>query len=553
MLTESFRSLTLVGLLCLLPAPGATSTEVAASDEIMQRTRLIDDARQLLDTIEQTHPDPYLAGGGRIAWHRRFHAVLSSIPAEGLSREEFLRQLQPLVASIGDSHTGILAPALGSTPLDLPLRFRFVEELLVVEQVARPELEPLLGASLVAIEGVPMQKLLDRQASIRGMENRYGHLALFSLRTLATREALGQVVPEWRTPGSLQVEVRTVDGQRLAREISLDDVVPETWSVLPTRVEMPSTVDSDVAYTFLDDEKSTALLVISDLMKYREAIELWFADGLAQAEDMANAAYEHFNGAPAPADRESLLAGIPSATETIAGLVRQMQAVDTRDLIVDLRGNTGGNSAMREILVYLLYGNDALRSLDTGYEIVKLSPLLFAQYEGLSLDEINENQAYSLRATDFDFDDEDSYLHSARATTGPDLTLAKSPSFWRVYQTGEFHSPVWKPTTVLVLCTPLTFSSGFNVLTGLRTMGAKVVGTPSAQPGNSFGDVLQFQLKNTGLTVFVSYKQIVAFPDDPEGGRCLKPQYPLTLEKLAAYGFDPNAEVLLALEVLNGT
>jgi hypothetical protein len=84
-------------------------------------------------------------------------------------------------------------------------------------------------------------------------------------------------------------------------------------------------------------------------------------------------------------------------------------------------------------------------------------------------------------------------------------------------------------------------------------MGAKVVGTPSAQPGNSFGDVLQFQLKNTGLTVFVSYKQIVAFPDDPEGGRCLKPQYPLTLEKLAAYGFDPNAEVLLALEVLNGT
>lgn len=83
-------------------------------------------------------------------------------------------------------------------------------------------------------------------------------------------------------------------------------------------------------------------------------------------------------------------------------------------------------------------------------------------------------------------------------------------------------------------------------------MGARVVGTPSAQPGNNFGDVLQFQLKNTGLEAFVSHKRNITFPDDPEKGRCLQPHYPITLEKFAIYDFDPNAEILLALEILSG-
>jgi hypothetical protein len=103
---------------------------------------------------------------------------------------------------------------------------------------------------------------------------------------------------------------------------------------------------------------------------------------------------------------------------------------------------------------------------------------------------------------------------------------------------------------VIVLSSPTTFSSGFNVLTGLRSMGAVVVGTPSAQPANNFGDMLVFELQHSAIQVGVSHKQNITFPDDPELGRCLLPEHPLTFAKLAAYDFDPNAEVLLALEVL---
>ncbi len=545
------RSLATIGFLILLVLPASSSISAETEDQPVPRVHLIEDARQLLETIEQTHPDPYLAGGGRVALYRRFHAMLSSIPAEGLSTEAFLRLLQPFVASIEDSHTGILTTTGASRPLHLPLRFRFVADGLVVEQVSGPELESLLGATLLAVEGVSMSDLLNRQAAIRGMENKYGHLALFSLRTLATREALGQLLPEWQSADTLRVEMALVSGKVATIEITLPGTPQDTWTAVPSRIDMPSTERSDVAYTFLDADRSTALLVISDLMKYREASELWFADGFAQAEEMTKAAYEHFNDAPAPDDRKLLLAGIPSATETIAELVREMAAAGTYNLIVDLRGNTGGNSALREILVYLLYGDTAMRSLDNGYEIVKLSPLLFEQYKGRTLDSVNDGQAYPLRPTDFDFSEEDSYRHANSPGTAQDaLILAQSPSFWRLFETEEFHSPQWRPDRVLVLCSPLTFSSGFNVLTGLQTMGAKVVGTPSAQPGNNFGDVLQFELKNTGLGVFVSHKQIVTFPDDPDGSRCLEPQYPLTPGKLADLDFDPNAEVLLAMEIL---
>jgi hypothetical protein len=319
---------------------------------------------------------------------------------------------------------------------------------------------------------------------------------------------------------------------------------------------MPTLAASDVASTFLDPERTTALLVIRDLMRYREACELWYAGGLDQAEAMTRAAYEHFHASPAPEERDELLAGIPSATATIAGLVDAMRAAGTKHLIVDLRGNTGGNSAMREILVYLIYGKQAMLSLDNGYQIVKYSRLLFEQYGALTLESINEGKPWPLRSDDYDFGEERAYRSPGRYQVSAvterkdEPPLAGSPSFREVYETGRFHEPQWFPETVVVLSSPTTFSSGFNVLTGLYAQGAIVVGTPSAQPANNFGDMLVFQLQHSGIQAAVSHKQNLTFPDDPELGCCLVPQHLLTYDRLAAYAFDPNAEVLLAVDVV---
>jgi hypothetical protein len=84
----------------------------------------------------------------------------------------------------------------------------------------------------------------------------------------------------------------------------------------------------------------------------------------------------------------------------------------------------------------------------------------------------------------------------------------------------------------------------------LYRAGATLVGTPSGQAPNSFGNLLEWRLDNSGLEGEVSSSFDIAFGDDAELGQVLAVHHPLTYEKLASYDFDPNATFLLALEVL---
>jgi hypothetical protein len=80
--------------------------------------------------------------------------------------------------------------------------------------------------------------------------------------------------------------------------------------------------------------------------------------------------------------------------------------------------------------------------------------------------------------------------------------------------------------------------------------GATLVGTPSGQAANCFGNAKYWRLNHTGIEGDVSSTYYVDFPNDPEMGRTLPGHYPLTYEQLASFGFDPNTEWLYALELL---
>jgi hypothetical protein len=98
--------------------------------------------------------------------------------------------------------------------------------------------------------------------------------------------------------------------------------------------------------------------------------------------------------------------------------------------------------------------------------------------------------------------------------------------------------------------TPWSSSSGLDMALHLNRAGATLVGTPSGQAPNSWGDALEWKLDHSGIQGEISSSFDLAFGDDPERGRVLPVHYPLTYEKLAAYAFDPNAIFLYALEIL---
>jgi len=519
-------------------------------DSVHPRDALIEDARQLLAAIESAHPDPYTSGGGKIAFHRRFHEVIAAVPVGGTPVKGFFRILQPFVASIGDGHTAIRLPQNSPpTPTGLPLQFGIVEESMYVQNEIVLEGTSLLGGRLGSIEGVEFAELLKRQNRLRGIENVYGTMALLN-RSLLSRESLSALLPEWDGRDRLSCELQFPDGHTHVFSVPLGAKDATSRKLPKSRVTMPDTARSDVAFCFLDARKETAILAVKDMMAYREGCENWLAGGLSEAPDFINAAYVRFHpGEQPPNDVNQALLGIPSATETLRDLVLAMKDAKTRDLIVDLRGNGGGNGYMCQMLLYFLHGDRAMRESNEGYSISRYSDLYFQLYTTASLTEINKGRSVALEKGDYDFQDEERY-RARRGNDEFDAEIATSPTFMNVYRSGQFDG-AYTPPNIIVLSTTLTYSSGFNLLTALQRHGATIVGTPSAQPGNNFGDSLILQLKNTKIQAFVAYKQIVTFPDDPAKGRCLPVDHLLTYSKLVSYGFDPNAEVLMALETVS--
>ena len=84
-----------------------------------------------------------------------------------------------------------------------------------------------------------------------------------------------------------------------------------------------------------------------------------------------------------------------------------MKQRGTRTLILDSRGNPGGNSLMSEILVYYIYGKEKLHEMagvGTGeHGAFRYSRLYFKDRPAESLEAINRGRAVPLVEGDYDF------------------------------------------------------------------------------------------------------------------------------------------------------
>ncbi len=552
---ESVTVKSFISCLALLIGICIAATSSAQEEKIFTRPELVQDTRQLASILEQSHPDPYINGGGKIAFHRRLRNLLQVIPADGMTAEEFRGLILPFVASLRDGHTALLPAQTGTPPSPgLTVPFKIIDESLAVSGPVRKDDVDLNGARLLAVDGVPLDELIRRQNILRGIENVSGTLALMT-RNLGTTRGLRLLIPERADSSGIRLTLLPAKGK--SRDFVFQPGEEMESSPTPTvsKVRLPDMSRSDVAWSFLDDKGKTALLKIDDMSGYREGCEAWIGRRMSEGPDMARAAYRKFHGTEAPEKIEDVLAGIPSATDVFTDLVNEMKRSGTQNLIVDLRQNTGGNDLMANILLYFLFGRDAMASCGQGYQIMRYSDLYFQVYADDSLARINSGRAQPLEIGDYDFAEESAYVNGrdpAAALKAAEEYVKYAPTFYEVYRQGRYEK-FYSPSRIVVLCSAWTYSSGFTMLAALQRFGATVVGTTPAYVGNNFTDSLLFRLKNTQLVGAVSFKKSVTFPEDPDTGRSLKPDVVLNHGKWASTGFDPDAEVLLALEFLAGS
>ena len=182
-----------------------------------------------------------------------------------------------------------------------------------------------------------------------------------------------------------------------------------------------------------------------------------------------------------------------------------------------------------------------------------ISVLFWRQYPARNLDDINKHQPIELTEDDYDFSGYPEY--------GSDLTreesiriiedeASKTATFWEEYQSEEY-SGYFRPKNVLILCSPITASSAYAFMYDHWAVGGRVVGIPSSQAGNNFGAWVGFRLKYSGLKGGVSHLYVTHFREDPEMGRVFRPDYEMAYDNLVAYDFDPNAEILYTLALVD--
>ncbi len=523
----------------------------------ISRDYLVKDVRQLVQVLETAHPDPYFHGGGKIAFHRRMQNVIRAIPVKGMTKIEFYRLLCPFVAAVGDGHTSLNAPywLSRSSPGGIPLYFKVVEDNFYVGEVPDSAYYDLIGSVLVAVEGIEVSELMQRQSRMKGCDNEYQVMRNLGYDgSLWHRDHLEHLLPEWKKRDSIRVALRDPAGTPKEWRLPLNTKTTYPLISPASSLELPSIKKSNYVYKFLDSQKKTILLLIENMHTYRETFEMGVALGGERRRNLARRLYEQFNEKSAPMDFEEVIAGIPSATELFRELVHVMKETGTENLIIDLRRNEGGNAFISTMFYYFLYGKERMIDFSESKSIFikKYSEYFWDQYPARDLDEINKHQPMALTENDYDFSnfpEPGKQFSREEALRMIEDEARLTSTFWKEYQSGEF-AGYYRPKNIVILCSPITVSSGYAFMYDHYTAGALVVGTPSSQAGNNFGAWLGFKLKNSGLRGGVSHLYVTHFRDDPEMGRVFQPQYELTYEKLKFYNFDPNAEILYALEVL---
>ena len=241
-----------------------------------------------------------------------------------------------------------------------------------------------LGAKLLSVEGIPVAELAARQRSLQGVDNQYHALQLLAERSLAYRPYMQDLLPEWKDPWQVRVRLQLPDGRiedAVLKQPGKDAVEVNP----PSRVVLPVPDESGFRIAFLKTpagDREVAYIRFTHMGGYRETLE---------------------ERSPV----KTMIARPPSATSAFRQLVTDMKAKRTETLVLDVRGNHGGNSLISEMLVYFLFGKaELLRMAGVGSGengAFRYSKLYFADRPAESLAAINRDRAVPLVEGDYDF------------------------------------------------------------------------------------------------------------------------------------------------------
>lgn len=221
------------------------------------------------------------------------------------------------------------------------------------------------------------------------------------------------------------------------------------------------------------------------------------------------------SGIPILSKKQKTLLMIPRFDSFLQAMFDSIYVNGIETLIVDLRGNRGGNSLLGDVLLSYLKPEKDIRR---GKTLIRFSDLWEQTYPVLA------KEYYSrLSSADEKIDKKQLYdtaLPAFKEIVNPKIV---SDSIDVLFVKNRDVSKLFKGK-VLFLQDEKTFSSAGLLLTLARDNGiGTIIGSKSAYAPCCYGDVLAWELPNTKIRGFVSHKLFVRANEEACDERCLSP------------------------------
>ena len=517
---------------------------------------IVADFNEFVKLLEETHPDPYTNYGGKPffrleAMDTRFGLIEDSVT----SSDELARRITKFLAPLEDGHTNIdmgfssffeeREPEMGA-----PIDFRPISDGVVINSITS-EYKDLLGSRLIAIEGIPLKEICTNLAEYRTAENEIGRINLFCFINGLSPNELRKAIPDMRQD-SITFQLQTPEGKQMNLTLPLIDKYGSGSNIELSSVEhtKPFPSQGNLSYLFVDDKKNTMYFRSSQIIS-RDALEIMINRGMDVGQYLKRT-YMQFNEDEMPNDVDKALAKIPSFSDEFGKMLHVMKKSKSKNLIIDLRGNSGGFTPITLPTLYQLWGDKYLEEAPRfGIKFIQLFSPLYMKKMNITTEQLNaEMQDSGFILGDYIATSEGDYSPEEITDEYRDRMIEEMTSSVKDKLTAQHGKPVYTPEHVYVLINPTTYSAAFHYAFFLWKMGATIVGLPSKQAPNTYMEATPFELPRTNLKGNISNSLQLFMPNDDPRAHQFTPDLMPTYEDYKHYNFDMNTELLFLLDYI---